>query len=341
MATVTAQDADGTPIPLLDLRITGDTGSWSYSLEASIPDPEAARRVIPTADGAHEITLDVQGYLWRFVVERYGIERRLARYVYRIEGRSPTAWLAEPHAPPRTRLETETRQAVQLAAKELEYTGTTLDWRAPNWVVPGGVWGYQDKTPMWALSRIAQTVGAFVRSHRHRKEVQIVRRYPVSPPDWPTASGATIPVRLIEKEAAKWEGDERLAIAWVMGDSDQGVVVRGYRAAWDQYQDGPRSAGNTAHELVTDVTAGSALATYRIDQTGPKLMLSLTTTMEHALVDPDSFKAPATMVRLVGEGIDQPGLVHSTEISAEERQGAVSVSQSMKIETRPEEAEWR
>jgi len=341
MSEATLQTTDAEELPTSSIEITSDDDSYCYDLRATVIDPDAARQVLPTPDGVREVAAVIRGWRFGFIIEGYSISRRHPRTHYRLQGRSRSAWLAEPHAAKRTRLETEDRQAHQLAYDELEYLDFDLDYQLANWIVPGTVWGYQDQTPMWALQRIAETAGGFVRSHRHRREVQLVPRYPVSPPDWPDADAPTLDVSRTLEESAEWQPDERLAIAWAMGDSEHGVIVRGYRSAWDQYEDGPRAADPVAYELLTDVEAGKAQARYRIDQSGPKLMTTITEPLARASDDPEGFRPPGRMVRLVDGAAEQPGVVRSTTIRAESAGGAARIRQRVQVEIRPEDPEWR
>ena len=335
---VKATGPDGDELPLGSLEISSDQDSFCYDLRATILDPDAAREVLPTADGVVEIETKVAGWRVDFVVEGYSLTREAGRIEYQVEGRSRTARLASPHAPPRTNLVTEDRQAIQLAHQEMDYLDTAVDYQLPNWLVPGGVWGYSDETPMRALQRLAEVTGGFVRSHRHRREVQLVPRYPVSPPDWPDADAPALDVARILQEESEWIDDERLAIAWVMGDSAQGITVRGYRAAWDQHTDGPRTASPVAYSLVTEPTPGRAQARYRIDRSGPKLRSQITATLADADADPDGFRPPGSMVRLIDGDSSEPALVVGVTVRAD---GSRAAQQTLDLELRPEESEWR
>lgn len=340
-SSASMQTMTGEQIPLASIEVTSDDGSFCYDLRATVTDPEAARQVIPAPDGMREVEAHIQGWKMAFVIEGYSITRRNPTVQYQLQGRSRSAWLANPHAAKRTRLEPSTRQAIQLAYDELEYLGFDLDYQLANWIVPGGVWGYQDQTPMWALKRIAESVGGFVRSHRHREEVQLVPRYPVSPPDWAGATAPTLDTDRILTEESEWQPDEQIAIAWTMGESEHGVIVRGYRAAWDQYQDGPRSAPPVAYELLTDIEAGKAQARYRIDRSGAKLMQTITVPMERAQDNPEGFRPPGSMIRITDGAASLTGVVRSMTISARTSNGAANITQTLQIETRPEDPEWR
>jgi hypothetical protein len=67
-------------------------------------------------------------------------------------------------------------------------TGFVAQYDTLTWVVPGGVWHYDGKTPMDAVRSIAAAAGAVVQSHPWDKSIRIVPRYPVSPWAWTTTA---------------------------------------------------------------------------------------------------------------------------------------------------------
>lgn len=329
---------DGEPIALARVRVQTETSSWCWSLEATVIDPAQARTLLPTPEAPGVLRVTIQGYPFEFLIEGYRLRRRHGSLRYELQGRSHTAMLAEPHAPKRRRAQDGDRQIQQLAAEELDYTGFTLDWQAANWIVPGGVYSYRNRTPMEAIQTCAQAAGAFIYSARAQKKVYVRPRYPYSPPDWSQAPAVELPLSSCHNEALSYHQGDRYAIAWVSGDSEQGVIVRGYRASWDTQEEG-RTAPPMAHRLITHVTGGRALARYRIDSSGPWTQSRLSQLMPHADEDPDALKVPGSLVRLTEGERSQTGLVRTVRLEATPSEKRLSVIQLLDVELREESDE--
>ena len=125
--------------------VLSDLGVWLW-LVAMHP-PWAIRRCAEAlevaAEGAREIEVDINGWVWVVMVERYGRNLKFASEAYSISGASRTQLLAGPYAPLRTSLNNAPITAMQAATDELLYTGFTLNWDAANvgpadWTFPAG-----------------------------------------------------------------------------------------------------------------------------------------------------------------------------------------------------------
>ena len=58
----------------------------------------------------------------------------------------------------------------------------------PNWQLPGGVFSYQDKTPIQAISMIVDAVGAVILSDPFENVLNIAPRYKAMPWNWADAT---------------------------------------------------------------------------------------------------------------------------------------------------------
>jgi hypothetical protein len=91
---------------------------------------------------------------------------------------SLAAYLAEPYIAPRSRLEATARDAVQCAEGELYgHGGWTLDWNTVDWLIAAGAFAYDAETPITAIKRIADAVGAVIQSHPSEKVLTVQPRY--------------------------------------------------------------------------------------------------------------------------------------------------------------------
>ncbi|MGE6790898.1 hypothetical protein ACQKFS_02595 [Pseudomonas guineae] len=178
-----------TPVEAKNVRIGWDADSFSWKFSADIFTQAALDLLKPDAGGAKEVELDINGWAWVLLVERYSRQLKFASEAYSISGATRTQLLAEPYAPLRTGLNAAPITALQAATEQLLYTGFTLEWDAQNvgpadWTFPAGTLSYQSQTAMQVIARIAETVGAIVRPARDSDALEIRPRYPVPPWEW-------------------------------------------------------------------------------------------------------------------------------------------------------------
>lgn len=237
---------DGTPIPCAALEITSDRDSWCWRWRATV-----IGAATELAEQQREVLISIDGLSWSGIVESASMTRRHGAATTTVGGRSLSAQLSTPYVDPRSRLETTDRTAVQLAEDELYNTGWTLDWQTVDWLVPGGIFSYDRLTPIGALVRIAQAVGACVRSHTQQQTLTVYPRYPV--PSWDLSSATpdvTIPGDIILELGTEWRSEALRRGVWVAGKTS-GVSVRVYRSGTD----GAPYAQMVVDDLITHIDA--------------------------------------------------------------------------------------
>lgn len=217
---------DRTPLPLLSISMTAEAGTFDWSFSAPIA-PAAIDLVNPDDGSQPEIEVMVNGFLWTFVVEGYDDNRRFGSRTYTLRGRSRTAQLAAPFAAARTYTEQQQRTASQLAEQEMP-PGWTLVWDTVDWLVPGGTWSYQDLTPIEAVSQLAASVGAVVRSDPQAREVRVEPQYRHSPWEWAGAPPyAILPAAAIGDGSSSWRGGTNAEAVYVYAqNAPSGALVR-------------------------------------------------------------------------------------------------------------------
>jgi len=217
---------DRTPLPLLSISLSAEEGAMDWSFSA--PLPRAALALVNPDDGAQpEIEVTINGFAWAFLVEGYDDNRRFGARSYTLRGRSRTAHLAAPFAAARTYTETEDRTAAQLAEQEMP-PGWSLVWDTVDWLVPGGTWSYQDLAPLEAVSQLAASVGAVVRSDPHSREVRVEPHYRHSPWAWDSiAPYAILPAASIGDGSSSWRGGTNAEAIYVYAENAPiGALVR-------------------------------------------------------------------------------------------------------------------
>ncbi|PAT39156.1 hypothetical protein CK623_11375 [Vandammella animalimorsus] len=174
------------PVELTEVALAADDDSYCWSLSATGP-ASLLDQLAPVGGEPPRLLVRITGIDFVFCVTSVARTRAFAQQRASIEGVSVTALLGAPHMAAQTWLSSQALTAQQLAAQALEYTGTALDWQITDWQVPAGAWSYQG-TPLQAVLRIAEAVGAVVRSHRTEQRLIVAPRYTALPWEWASAT---------------------------------------------------------------------------------------------------------------------------------------------------------
>ena len=335
--TVTAHriDSDGEPDEALTLgavTISTDLDSWCWDLTAETRDPASARKVAPrSGEAPAEVEVTVNGRPWRFIVESARITRDAEGESRRLEGRSPTALLAEPHAPPTSRTGHSRQGIDELARAAVTVYGETpfdVEWDLPTWAAPADTHTFQDRKPMQALQALARGLGVALHTPPEGDRLIVHRRAPRPVHLWQSVDDVRrVPAAYVTGADAQWEDDPRAAIAWVHGTGRRGVIVRGYRSEWDREDGEPRATSPRSSPVITTREAGRERARALLDSTGPRLIETLTM----PLADEVGLFEPGELIRLYDGVAEITGLVRSTTVTARG-----SITQRIEVEWRPE-----
>ena len=179
--------SDGAEIDCASLALSTDVDSWAWSLTAQMLNRESFDRVQPQGGEAVVVQVSINGYIWQFLVDDPTRSEAFNADTYTVTARSITARLATPYTRPRDYTSTSSATAQQHALTELPLSGWTLNWTAPDWIVPAGAWTYQGLNPQQAITRLAAAVGATLQSDRAGQGLVVQPRYPVMPWNLPDA----------------------------------------------------------------------------------------------------------------------------------------------------------
>jgi hypothetical protein len=175
------------PLPVISLSCSLDVDSWTWGLNAVLSG-EAWHLLQPRANLepiALEATLN--GYRWRWLLERMQRSRSFGKAEVRIQGRGVSALLDSPYAPVQTYSNSQARTARQLMADVLTVNGASigwdLEWNIEDWLVPAAVFSHQGSA-ISALQRITAAVGAYLQPHPTLDLIRVLPRYPLPPWQW-------------------------------------------------------------------------------------------------------------------------------------------------------------
>ncbi|MCG8520834.1 MAG: hypothetical protein MI744_01370 [Pseudomonadales bacterium] len=221
----------GTPLEFRDLSIELDIDSFAWTMSCTILNRASMDQIRPTAQGPAEVIATVNGYQWRFVVERYSLNRKFAREAYTVKGVSRPQLLAAPYAPKRTGRITSQTTATQAMTEQLQYTGFTISRQQglTDYIIPAGAWGWDNKTAMEVIAELAAAQGAVVVPDREDDVLHIKHRYKLTGP-WAYAGlpiesvDAIIADTMTTSYASQWEPQPEYNAVFVSGITD-GVAI--------------------------------------------------------------------------------------------------------------------
>jgi hypothetical protein len=171
--------SDGAPVPIFDVSLSSDAGSFAWTFSASAP-ASVFEQLAPAAGLPAQIRITLDGMPFVFVVDSLQREERFGQRGVRIGGRSATALLARPYSREASRLNTAQRTAQQLAEEALEFTGVSLDWALEDWLIPAGAYSHLG-TPLAAVQAIVEAAGGYLQSHRALPQLLARHPYPTLP----------------------------------------------------------------------------------------------------------------------------------------------------------------
>lgn len=324
-----------TPIEARNLRLSLDADSYSWAFTADIFTQAALDLVRPGINGPGELEVEVNGWTWVLLVERYSRNRKFPATAYSISGSTRSQLLAEPYAPLRTHLNGAAITARQAAEAELLNTGFTLEWDAqnagpPDWTFPAGAFSYQGQTAMQVIARVAETVGAVVRPARDIDALEIRPRYPAPPWQWETVEApisCIIPPAMMTDLAGEWTPQPAWNACYVSGTSHGvSMLVRRSGTAGDN------PAPDVYDDWLTGQEANQARGIHELSKGGNIEIVGITIPLFHQGDDHGvGLVLPAQLCRVPEESGAWVGLCLSVEITAEGT-GATRVYQKLKLE---------
>ncbi len=261
---------DMTPVPLTGFDLAADEGSFGWTINATGP-AEVLALLAPTAGLPAQLRVVLDGLTWDVVVEGLRRTRAFNRTGASITGRSAAVLLSEPYSPERAFLNAVPATAQQIVEDALQFTGLTLDWQVTDWLVPAGVWSFTG-TPMAALRRVADSIGAVVQCPRTGDVVSVRPRYAVLPWLWGAAT-PDITLALDPLTAEGYERADRPAYegVYVSGQA-QGVLalVKRTGSAPDLLM------ASVTDALITHLDAARQRGESMLGAAGPQAAMSLT-----------------------------------------------------------------
>lgn len=162
---------DGLDIPASSVRLEVDRDSTSWQFSATVP----SVRLAELMEG-EEAIIEVNGHSWRCVVDGWSDNRSFNQSSATITGRSLSAKLSSSLALTRSHAAASPAMLQQLAQAELGEQWV-LQWDAADWLIPGGIWSYQNQAPLDAIKTLAEAAGGFVLPDMASHKLRVLPRY--------------------------------------------------------------------------------------------------------------------------------------------------------------------
>ncbi|WP_157674040.1 hypothetical protein [Endozoicomonas ascidiicola] len=313
---------DRIPLELPSLEISLDIDSFSWSFTGQLIGATNIAMVEPDENGPKQIEVDINGWKWIFIIERYSTDRRFGNERYTIYGSSRTQLLAAPYAPMRSKSNSSDLNAKQAIIEELANTGFTAiypdlnDYSTPDWIMPGGSFSYQNQTAMQVVAKIATTAGSVIIPSRDADQLNIQPRYPASPWAWNTATmDKIVPVSMVVSLSASWRPEQAYNAVYVSG-TNAGVAVNVKR----QGTNGNNPAPDILEDWLTETQVNTERGRNELAKGGNQSI----TVIELPLTDTNTAPGliePGMLVEVqdthLGKSGDWTGLCLATNITAE------------------------
>jgi hypothetical protein len=172
------RNSDDTEINVISATITISKDQLHYTISLQLG--SAGDRALIKDQ---EFRININGFEFHGIADQTGSGQSFPKGTYTAKGRSLSVKLTEPYVLPRTYTNTSTttwRQAIDAEAALAGFTVTYEGFHSElnlDWALPVGVISYTDKTPLQAISRLCEVVGAVCNSHPTTETIIIKPRY--------------------------------------------------------------------------------------------------------------------------------------------------------------------
>ncbi len=322
-----------TPLELPSMEISLDIDSFSWSFTGELWGASNIALVEPDENGPKQIEVDINGWKWIFIIERYSTNRRFGDESYTLYGSSRTQLLAAPYAPQRSNSNSANLNAKQAITEELANTGFTAtypdlsDYSTPDWIMPGGSFSYQNQTAMQVVAKIATTAGSVIIPSRDNDQVSIQPRYPASPWAWNIATmDKIVPASMVISLSANWRPEQAYNAVYVSG-TNAGVAVNVKRTG----SSGNNPAPDILEDWLTETQVNTERGRNELAKGGNQSITTIELPLTDTNTDPGLIE-PGMLVEvqdtLLGENGNWQALCLATNIKAERSR----VIQSVQLE---------
>ena len=306
--SVTLLDLTPVEFKSIDIEWNADAFAWSFS--GSGLDKNHLPLLKQTGTTPVQIIATINGEVWKMVVDKITRKRVFGANSISVTGSGLSSLLGHPHS-----LSTSQTQGADLTVQQIADlqmpVGWSINWQASTWLVNGGAYSHQQRTPIQSIADIAGNIGAMIVPDRVNLVLKIMPRYPVLPWNFDTAA----PDFIIPEDVITEVSEPSVIESPINGVYVHGQEIGG-EMAFCRFNGtaGDRLANTVSNALMTDVVGLRALAERVLagESTQPAID-SMTLPMGGVvpLIEPGAF------IKTTFSGVDLFGVVNSITIHAE------------------------
>lgn len=302
-------------VPVESISARFDRNSWAWQASMNLKGEAAMDLIKPVNGEPRSVRIEMDGFYLTIMVDEYTKDESLAQVRYSASGKSALALFTEPYSSIRSYTAQGAATASQLIDYELLNTGWSAQYHSSiaqlftiDWLVGAGIWSYQNKTRVDALTSVAKAVGARAFADKSLPIVHVEPMYPVSPWNWGSIMpDKTVPEWLIRSQSTQLATRPAYNQVYVMGEN-QGIGVNAIMNG---------SGGDIPYPMVTDklitvVAAGSESARNILSTGGRQEMV----TIDLPINSTTGLLEPGMIVEVQG-ATNWRGIVDSLDISAQ------------------------
>lgn len=245
---------DRTPLACSRLAFSINADNPHMQAQATLHGLAALEACKPDGSGPIILEATIDGYAMRFVLDPPQRDESFAARSISVTGRSLTWYLGAPWNLPAD-YHNDTAQAAQALAGALLPSDWSLSWNATDWTIAPGAFSISGQTPIQALQRITQAIGAMLIPSRNAQALAVRPRYPHLPWDYASANpNLTVPTSAILSRHGGYAMPSFGNAVYVYGGAAGGVMARVLR----QSTAGDELLPAIQDDLITDQDAAYA-----------------------------------------------------------------------------------
>lgn len=319
--------SDSHPIHAARVALSLDADAWAWRFSATLLGRDALDAVMPDSGGAPvALGVEINGHVWHVLVEDWEEDRSHGRRGIQVSGRGLSAVLGVPSELPGSGTSATAMTLQQLVESHLPIGhGWTVDWTAPDWLVPAGAWSWHDLAPIQAMHAIAQGVGLVLVPAAAENRIVVQPRYPVLPWDFDAATpDLVIPDTAILRLARRQAIATQANAVYVHGGEVGGVLARVKRTG----SAADRLAATQSHPIITHADAARALGSRILaGQHRQPEVRSVTTPLGGVWPLADL----GQLLRVEADGTYDLGIINAVSIEATRAASQVSARQTLTL----------
>lgn len=315
----------GAPLAARTLRVEIDANTWGWGWSADLPEKHLADLDRDTPDEPVELEAQINGVVWKLLVERVTHTRQFGQPRLSVSGRGLAAQIAAPYYPDESRSNAGALNAQQLADAAITLNGVplgwTLNWQMADWLVPAGAWVHTG-SPMDAVQTIAQAAGGYVQADPVQKLLHVLPRYPLMPWEWDAATPDYIlPSAVTTRESTDYIQRPDYNRVFVSGTDIGGIIGQVTRTGTA----GDLPAEMIVDPLITHADAARGRGRSILGDTGHQQIMTLDTPVLEAV----GLYPVGSLIEWQDGAATRRGIVRSTSVTA----AMPRVRQTIEVET--------